>query len=80
MNTQENRTESSNPIQFARATAVFLVLVVMGYAVSTQVESAMDSSTPTATPAAQQELAPTPYFPAQYVNQGVAVEEHIPAF
>jgi hypothetical protein len=79
MNTQENRTEPSNPIHFARATAAFLVLLVMGYAFSTtQVESAIDSSAPAVT--AKQDLAPTPYFPAQYVNQGTAVEEHIQAY
>ena len=80
MDSQENRTESRH-IQIARATAVFLVLVVMGYAISTQVESAIDTSTPAAaTASAQQDATPAPYFPAQYVNQGTRVEEHIQAF
>ena len=29
---------------------------------------------------APQDFAPTTYFPAQYVNQGKSVEEHIQAF
>ena len=77
MNTQENRTASG--IQFARATAAFLVMLVMGYSFSTTpVESANETAMPAAT--SQQDLAPTSYFPAQYINQGTASEEHIQAF
>jgi hypothetical protein len=76
MNTQENRTV----IQFARAIAVFLVLVVMGYAVSTQVESAIDAKPDTGASIAQQDVSATLYLPAQYVNQGKGGEEHIQGF
>jgi len=79
MNIQENHTESASPFHFARATAAFLMLLVMGYAFSTtQVESASDASLPAVT--SQQDLASTPYFPEQYVNQGKGGEEHIQAF
>ena len=75
MNTQETRTASG--IQFARATAAFVVMLVMGYAfTTTPVESANESEMPAVT--SWQEA--TPYFPAQYTNQGAAGEEHIQAF
>lgn len=81
-NAQDSRSESSNPARYARAAAAFMVVVVMGYAISTQVESAVTRSTQ-ATPlaqAGQQEIAPTVYFPSQFVNQGKEVEEFIPTF
>jgi hypothetical protein len=75
MDTQENR--NAYTIQFARASAAFLVMLVMGYAFSTTpVESASDSELPAVT--SWQEA--TPYFPAQYTNQGAGGEEHIQAF
>src|SRR5262249_40958631 len=74
MNNQK-RTESP-PITFARATPPFLALVVMGYAVSAN--TAPTDSIPAGT--APQDLEPTAYFPAQYVNQGKTLEEHIQAF
>ena len=81
LNAQDNRSDSSSSIRAARAGALFLVLVVMGYAVSTQGESAVDASRRTnPVVSAQQDLAPTEYFPAQYVNQGKEVEEFIPTF
>jgi hypothetical protein len=80
---QDSNTESSSPSRFARATIMVLALVGAGYAMSTQLESAVDSSKGGITEVAQagqQDLAPTAYFPAQYVNQGKTVEEHIQAF
>jgi hypothetical protein len=75
MDTQETRTASG--IQFARATAAFVVMLVMGYAFSTTpVESASESELPAVT--SWQEA--TPYFPAQYTNQGAGGEEHIQAY
>jgi hypothetical protein len=61
---------------------MFVVLLLMGYAVSTQVGSAMDESKDRVAFAqvAQQGLAPAEYFPAQYVNQAKDVEEPIPTF
>ena len=77
MNTQENRTESASPVQFARAAAAFVVVIVMGYAFSTTpVESAIETELSAVT--SWQEA--TPYFPAQYTNQGAGGEEHIQAF
>ena len=80
---QDSNTESSSPARFARATIMVLALVGAGYAMSTQLESAVDSSkggNPVVAQAGQQDLAPTAYFPAQYVNQGTTVGEHIQAF
>jgi hypothetical protein len=75
MNTQENRTAYA--IQFARASAAFLVMLVMGYAfTTTPVESASEAELPAVT--SWQEA--TPYFPEQYTNQGAGSEEHIQAF
>lgn len=82
LNAQDSRFDSISAIRAARAGAMILVLAVMGYAVSTQGESALDASglgTPVAQ-ATQQEVAPTAYFPAQYVNQGKEVEEPIATF
>ena len=75
MDTQDNRTVSS--LQFARASAAFVVMLVMGYTfTTTPVESASESELPAVT--SWQEA--TPYFPAQYTNQGAGSEEHIQAF
>jgi len=79
LNAQDSRIDSSSAIRAARAGAMILVLVVMGFAVSTQGESAVDAAK-VGTPVAQQELAPTVYFPAQYVNQAKEVEEPIATF
>jgi len=76
MNTQESRTATL----FARAAASFVVFVVMGYAVSTQVESAIDAKPDTGASIAQQDVSATLYLPAQYVNQGKGGEEHIQGF
>jgi len=65
LNAQESRNESGSAINFSRATACFLVLVVTGYAVSTQVESAVDASKGSVAMTAQgvqQDVAPTVYF------------------
>jgi hypothetical protein len=79
MNTQENRTQTASPFHFARTTAAFLILLVMGYAFSTtQVESAKEDSMPATTSIL--DFGAGAYFPAQYTNQGKAVEEHIQAF
>jgi hypothetical protein len=77
MNAQKNRIES-NTTACAHACAAFIALLVIGYAFSaTEVGSAMDSAPAVTAP---QDLAPTSYFPSQYVNQGKSVEEHIQAF
>jgi len=77
MNTQETRTASG--IQFARATAAFVVMLVMGYAFSTTpVESANENALPATTSVL--DFGPGSYFPAQYTNQGAGNEEHIQAF
>jgi len=74
MSTQ-HRTESALTT-CARATAGFLALLVTGYVLSaTQVPT---DAIPAVT--APQDLTPTAYFPAQYVNQGQNLEEHIQAF
>jgi hypothetical protein len=79
MNTQETRTASVSPIQFARATAAFVVMLVMGYAFSTTpVESAKETALPPTTSVL--DFGPGSYFPAQYTNQGTAAEEHIQAY
>ena len=79
MNTQENRTESTSPVQFARATAAFVIVLVMGYAFSTTpVESANENVLPATTSVL--DFGPGSYFPAQYTNQGAGNEEHIQAF
>jgi hypothetical protein len=79
MNTQETRTASVTPIQFARATAAFIVMLVMGYAFSTtSVESAKDTALPATTSVL--DFGPGSYFPAQYTNQATTTEEHIQAF
>jgi len=78
-----NNTESSRPSSFARATIMILALAGAGYAMSTQFENAVapsKSGIAQVAQAGQQDLAPTPYFPAQYVNQGKTPEEHIQAF
>jgi hypothetical protein len=81
LNAQDNRIDSSSSIRAARAGALFLVLVVMGFAISTQGESAIDASKRSnPVVSAQQDLSSTVYFPAQYVNQGKEVEEFIPTF
>lgn len=72
-NTTENHSESSRPVRILAA-ALFVVMMGSGYAISTQVE-AMDESN-VAIPA----VPATPYFPAQYVNQGQGSEAHIQAF
>ena len=80
---QDSNTESTSPARFARATIMVLALVGVGYAMSTQLGSADDSSkggNPVMAQGGQQDLAPTAYFPAQYVNQGKSIEEHIQAF
>ena len=80
---QDSNTESSLSARFARATIMVLALVGAGYAMSTQFEGAVDASkdgNPVVAQAGQQDLAPTAYFPAQYVNQGKSIEEHIQAF
>ena len=77
MNAQENRTKS-NTSAFAHACAAFMALLVIGYAFSTaEVGSAMDSAPAITAP---QDIAPTTYFPSQYVNQGKTIEGHIQAF
>ena len=80
---QDSNTESTSPARFARATIMVLALFGAGYAMSTQLGSAVDSAkggNPVAIEAAQQDLASTAYFPAQYVNQGKTVEARIPTF
>ena len=78
MNTQETRTGWTSSMNLARAAAAFLLLVVMGYAFSiSPVESSLTSAPAVTAP---QDLTPTPYFPAQFANQGTAVEEPIQAF
>jgi hypothetical protein len=80
LNAQDSRTESSNSKHFRSATTAFLVLVVLGYAGSTQVEGASERG-PVTAQCPQQEVAPaTYYFPAHYVNQATVVEDHIQAF
>jgi hypothetical protein len=74
MNTQD-RSESAITT-FARATAAFLALLVMGYAVSAT--NVPTDGVPAVT--APQDLTPTPYFPSQYVNQARTLEDHIQAF
>lgn len=77
----ESRKETSNPVRILAA-AVFLAMVGSGYAISMNVEGAVDEakiSIP-AVPAAGHDLAPAVYFPAQYVNQAREVEQHIEAF
>src|SRR5262249_17820276 len=69
---------TTGTINFARATAGLALLLVMGYVLApTQVESASGSAAPVA---AAQDLTPTPYYPAQFVNQGKVAEQHIQAF
>jgi len=82
LNAQDSRSNCRSSIRVARAGALFLALVVLGYAVSTQGVSALDASRIGNPPAqvAQQELAPADYFPAHYVNQAKDVEEPIPTF
>ena len=82
MSNQERNNEYRSSMRGLRAVTLFLVLLGAGY-VSTQVESAVDASksgNPVVAQAGQQDLEPTAYFPAQYVNQGKSVEEHIQAF
>jgi len=77
MNTQENRTETA--FHYARATAAFLLVLVMGYAFSTTpVESAIEDAMPATT--SHLDFGPGTYFPAQYTNQGAGGEEHIQAY
>lgn len=81
MSNQDSK-EFRGSMRGLRAVTMFLVLLGAGY-VSTQVESAVDASksgTAAVAQAGQQDLAPTAYFPAQYVNQGKTVEEYIQAF
>jgi hypothetical protein len=80
---QDTNRNCSSPARFARATIMVLALVGAGFAMSTQPESAVGSSkagNPAVAEAGQENLAPTVYFPAQYVNQGKTVGEHIQAF
>ena len=64
------------------AGAVFFVVIVAAYAISTKVEGAIDEgmiSIP-AIPAAGTVFAPAIYFPEQYVNEAKQVEKHVEAF
>ena len=79
-NSNDSRTESSSPVR-TLAAALFVVMVGSGYALSTQVEGAVEqpnSGQPAV--AATEDLTPTPYFPAQFVIQAKEVEEHIQAY
>jgi len=76
-------SNTSRPARFARATIMVVALVGAGFAMSTQPESAVGSSkaaSPVVAQAGQQNVVPTTYFPAQYVNQGKTIEVHIQAF
>lgn len=78
----DGRSESRSFVSVARTAALFLLLVGSGYAISTQV-GAVDSSkcgNPAVVQPGPESLAPTDYFPAQYVNQARHAEEHIQAF
>ena len=80
---QDTNRNCSRPARFARATIMVLALVGAGFALSTQPESAVGSSkagNSTVAQAVQENLAPSVYFPAQYVNQGKTIEEPIQAF
>ena len=78
MNTaSESRTQSLTTVRFV-AVAVFLVMTGSGYAISTYGEGAdKDGRFAASTGAGEQ---PRDYFPAQHVNQGGEVEEHIQAY
>jgi hypothetical protein len=64
------------------AGAVFSVVIVAAYAISTKVEGAIDEgmiSIP-AIPAAGTVFAPAAYFPSQYVNEAKEIEKPVETF
>jgi hypothetical protein len=80
---QDTKRNCSRPVRFARATIMVLALVGAGFVMSTQPESAVGSSkagNSTVAQAGQENLEPSVYFPAQYVNQGKTSGEPIQAF
>ena len=71
-----NRTGSSQ-VRFIAA-AVFCAMLGTGYAISTSGGAEADSRIAIpAVPAVTESLT---YFPAQYVNQATAAEDHIQSF